>query len=1676
MTTAHSGSLKKIFKILFWFITGIVSLILAISLILLIPSVQLYLTGKAVETVEKQFGIKTKIEGIYIRPPKTVSIDGMYVQDDKKDTLLYVGKLRINTGLFGLFHKNIHIESLYLDNLTAKIDRQANDSSFNFQFIIDAFTGKSSEPQPGENQWKIDANAIELHDISFTMDDDYGGIYLDAKLSSGDIDIDQMNLKNKEIAFNNIKLSGFYGHLDQPDSTDEKNKRNSKAKTAKKDTTGFVFTSGDLELNDIKFSMNHPGSAFYLNSGLEHLHSKNPGISLADLHIDIQDLLAQRVLCEIEINEPPNDSLNLSTSTPDPLTVKRKDKYLFGDFNLEVILGHGRIEDGYYAMEYPSAPGSEALDFRHMELKDINFDLEDVSFDNEGVGGMIHTLAVSDRSGLSLEALSAKVLFDNKQLSLSNLMIKTPDSQVRADAKIDYPSFGSIMSNPGKLNIDISMTATPLDTRDLSYFIPEDSIRTNELFNNHELQLDIKTLGSLGDLSIKRFRVKMDSDTRLQVTGALRGLPDIQSSYADIKLDTFYTTFETIRKFTGQDSLPGNIQPYATLSARASLTGAPDSARFDFRLLTDNGFLIANAAISEADEIYSFNADVSFSDLQAGIITGVDKLGSTSGTLKALISIDTAGLRSANATVNIDSIMYNAYRYRDITSNITVDNSRYKLSSRVGDPDLNFTLDADLLRTGDASHLDVALAIAKADLKALNFMEKDLAVSGNIHTSLDFHDPKDYSGKTVIDSLKLNNGKRIYTINKILYTAEVDSSRNNYEIDSDVLYANLHGNAKLIEIPGLIRDHSMAFTLSDTVAHENERQFDIEVKLYEPEILSAFIIPEITDFSLESFKVHFDERNKLLTANIRIPHLTYSNIHLDTLILDLHSTHERLESKLSLNKFQYDSLTVDSLEWLIQTRDETIYSRFIVGDTLQRKYDLGMQIELRDSTRILSFIPGQLLSGGVAWSVPEDNRLTIGRQEINTHAMQLESEAGRITFQARESEMQIIFENYPTSCITSIFSNPGLNNAFSAKINGEIRANNLFLDPVFDINLQVNEIKSFGADPGDLTIVIKQPADTVIHLDVRLISPDNNLSGTGNIGIGTNNSPIDFKTKWEIKKPEVFQPWMAGYIKKIGGTVTGNLDISGTPGHIVPAGKIQFNKFHVTTADVITQFSLEHEAINLDENGLHLGNIRFLDSLGNSMVLAGDLLTSDYQTFKFDLKLNTNRFLFINNTQKDLETLYGKLMAAADINITGFTGSPVIRCNMDILKETDITYAMTGSDLMLQSDEGIVVYSADEISYDSLIRISTKQSVADSLARKITGLKLDAHLTIDENARFTLVTNPTAGDYANFKMNGELTYHYEPAQLGILHGKIDLIEGEYELSFYGLIHKKFILVPDSYIRWAGTVMDGNIQFQAKYMVKSNSLGLVGSEVSDAEKANYNQRLPYEVILNVDGILSEPHISFNIDLPETYRSGQPLIDSKLESLNQEGMENQRERQALALLVGGTFIPESSGVGDDGSSFATTAAMNSMNSILTRQLNNLSGMLVKDIEVTMGFNKIDNYGGSSSSNNTRTQLDIGVNKYFMENRVLIGVEGHIDLEGSNPVYKNNTGAQTEFIVQYLLTRNGNYRIKAFRENAFDLIDGEIQNTGLAFIFVVDFGKQLSGKGTKKRGKGDNTDDKK
>ncbi len=355
----------------------------------------------------------------------------------------------------------------------------------------------------------------------------------------------------------------------------------------------------------------------------------------------------------------------------------------------------------------------------------------------------------------------------------------------------------------------------------------------------------------------------------------------------------------------------------------------------------------------------------------------------------------------------------------------------------------------------------------------------------------------------------------------------------------------------------------------------------------------------------------------------------------------------------------------------------------------------------------------------------------------------------------------------------------------------------------------------------------------------------------------------------------------------------------------------------------------------------------------------------------------------------------------------------------------------------------------------------------------ILGIDLTTNLEIDPDAKFTLVIDPKSGDYLSIGGQAILSIALDPGGNQTITGIFEVKTGVYQLSFYGLVKKSFTIKPGSNISWSGKPMDASLNITAEYVVTTSSVALIANEtnaMSDAEKNIYKQRLPYTVLLNIDGFLAQPEISFNITLPDKYMINYPQVASKLGQLNTPEMESDRNKQVFGLLVTGSFMADNpfASTGTSTSSIATTAAINSVNGILADQLNNVSSKYVKGVDLNFGINTFEDYSGSSGE--MRTELDVKVSKTLFNDRLTVEAQGSFDVEGSKNNYSGQSSQEMwgEFAVIYSLDPDGQYKLRAYRENAYDFFDGEVAYSGIAFIFEKEF-NSLKGKSKKERKEG-------
>src|SRR3982751_4339485 len=118
----------------------ILKTILFIFLLVLTPPVQRFLTGKVETYLQNKLKTRVEIASISFGLSGKVNLEGIYIEDRTKDTLVSGGAIKAHINFLKLFSNEVEIKDLELQNITAKVKRILPDTTFNFQFIVDAFT------------------------------------------------------------------------------------------------------------------------------------------------------------------------------------------------------------------------------------------------------------------------------------------------------------------------------------------------------------------------------------------------------------------------------------------------------------------------------------------------------------------------------------------------------------------------------------------------------------------------------------------------------------------------------------------------------------------------------------------------------------------------------------------------------------------------------------------------------------------------------------------------------------------------------------------------------------------------------------------------------------------------------------------------------------------------------------------------------------------------------------------------------------------------------------------------------------------------------------------------------------------------------------------------------------------------------------------------------------------------------------------------------------------------------------------------------------------------------------------------------------------------------------------------------------------------------------------------
>ncbi|MGH2643587.1 MAG: hypothetical protein ACRDE2_06545, partial [Chitinophagaceae bacterium] len=165
--------LKKLLKILLIIVLSVFGLLILISVLINVTAVQNFVVRRITNTLSERLHTDVSIKHVDFTLFNKFTLDGTYIADQHKDTLLYAGKLTVNVTNFFFLKNKTWLHYIGLQDAVLNLRRLPGDSVWNYQFILDSLSSPSSSSS-GQMP-NIDIKRVNITNIRVNKIDEWEG-------------------------------------------------------------------------------------------------------------------------------------------------------------------------------------------------------------------------------------------------------------------------------------------------------------------------------------------------------------------------------------------------------------------------------------------------------------------------------------------------------------------------------------------------------------------------------------------------------------------------------------------------------------------------------------------------------------------------------------------------------------------------------------------------------------------------------------------------------------------------------------------------------------------------------------------------------------------------------------------------------------------------------------------------------------------------------------------------------------------------------------------------------------------------------------------------------------------------------------------------------------------------------------------------------------------------------------------------------------------------------------------------------------------------------------------------------------------------------------------------------------------------------------------------------------
>ena len=1364
----------------------------------------------------------------------------------------------------------------------------------------------------------------------------------------------------------------------------------------------------------------------------EHgLHLDKATISNAQMNLVLED----------SITEDRNKYNNLSRifGLKKPETRKQNDKEIFHIRKVEIRGFNFRMKN--YSSE--KTPYRGGINWNDLDIYDIDLNANELQFKGGIMSGEAEDLSFTEKSGYICHRISGNAKVGNGKSIIRDLTLSDPWSDMDIPLyMMTYDNVEAFKDYIADVKMEAEIKESLLDFRTISYFAPT--------LDSNNLILDVKSggfEGTVDDFTVKKMQVaSLAGGFEGTITGRMTGIPEIEKTGIDAKIENFRLTSAGLSHFVSQwmreGSLDlGDIAPGTTFKVTAHAKGLLNRLDINTDIRSAIGRVDGNLRIEDIIDTtrqIGISGKVSTEDLNIGKIIGKDILGETTmkATVQAKLANADEALSAAIDSLNVSKLHIHGYDYSNISGSGTLSKDAFDGRITCNDPNLNFMFHGRLglsPRTQNSIYKFYAI-VGHADLNAMNIDTRGRS-DISFRTSADFRRTKkgDIFGDISVDNLIVENSDRRSDIGQIKLTSMSKNDTYRMWLKSGFANGTFTGTAPVTDfikdLGNITLRRELPSLFADPQYIWDGNRYSLDFEFEKMQDLLDFVFPGLYIADNTTLNTKINDKGRL-TGALNSQRIAYGSQYLKDLTFNFNNNDGNFSGELYSNEIEIATMKVSDNSFRILADDDHIG----IGYTFDNQSELENRGEFfvhgdlarmgSDITMDVNILPSMIYLNSREWKI-QPSHMKIAPDGIEVSSVEFLSDEQRISLHGNVSKTQrdtlsLELDRFDISIITPLLGTDfGIRGAATGQVQltSPLSGKGLLADMICD--------STYLADMplGVVTLGSRWDEDFErFDITVR-----NELAGQSHIDAFGKYTPknrsLEATASLDRLHVGYAKPLLKEIFSDLGGYISGDISVDG------PIDALSVTSNGTRLEDGLLQVGYTNVPyyangeFHIDDTGVYFDDIKIRDRYTGTGSVSGSINWNNFKDISFDTRIKANEIEGIALAEKQNDVFYGNLFATGLISISG----PISTLQMNV----DAVTAKTG-EIHIPVAAATTSGSTNLLKFTEIqkeVFIDPYEIMRSRIEKKNTSenkFLVNLHINANPDVTAFVEIDKASGHVLSGRGNGTLDMSASSESFSI-NGDYTLTGGNYKFAALGLVTRDFEIQDGSSVTFNGDILESTLNIDALYKTKASLSTLI------ADTTSVGNRRTIECGIEITDKLANPRLGFSIEIPDI----DPTIKSRVESAL--STEDKVQKQFLSILLYNSFLPdEQSGIFNN-----SNMLYSSVSEVMAGQLSNILQKL--NIPVDLGLNYQPNDKGNDV-------FDVAVSTQMFNNRV--SVNGSV----GNKQY--TSGSETDVVgdldIEIKLNRAGSFRLNLFSHSAdsyTNYLDNS-QRNGVGLTYQTEF----------------------